>query len=214
MTESIRVIPAVLTDDPKALSKMLQQAETYTSYVQIDIMDGLFVPSHSITWKHIVEIHPHIQWEAHLMVENPAQQFIEYQKAGARKVIFHFEAAPNPDEVIKTARRLGLAVGMAVNPETDISSILPFTNSIDSILFLSVHPGFYGAKFIPEVVNKIEELRRLCPNLNLGIDGGIKENNITRISQSGVSEIFVGSAILLQLDPGESYRKLTSLAKR
>ncbi len=81
------------------------------------------------------------------MVENPAQQFVDYQKAGARKVIFHFESAPNPDEVIKTARQLELTVGLAVNPETDISSIYRLYVSLDSVSFF-LPSGFYGAKIM------------------------------------------------------------------
>jgi ribulose-phosphate 3-epimerase len=214
MTETVRVVPAILTDKPQDLKTMLEQAKTYTDYVQIDIMDGRFVPSHSITWEHIAEIRPSVKWEAHLMIENPAAQFANYQKAGAQKVIFHYEAATEPDTIINAARGLKLAVGIAVNPETTISRILPLTDRIDSVLFLSVHPGFYGAQFIPEVVNKIVELRRARPNLNLGIDGGIKENNIAPIARSGVNEIFVGSAILLQPDPGESFRRLTAIARQ
>ena len=75
-------------------------------------------------------------------------------------------------------------------------------------------PGFYGAKFIPEVLDKIIELRKAQPKLAIGIDGGIKESNVTQIAKTGVNEIFVGSAIFLQPEPGESYRKLLALAQQ
>jgi len=77
-----------------------------------------------------------------------------------------------------------------------------------------VHPGYYGAKFLPEVLEKVADLRRSRPALDIGIDGGIKENNITLISRSGVDEIFVGSAIFLQPQPGESYRRLLAQARK
>jgi ribulose-phosphate 3-epimerase len=214
MSESIRVIPAILTNDQDALEKMLLQAEKYTDYVQIDIMDGKFVPSKSITWEDMAAIRTGINWEVHLMVEKPETQLVFFQKAGAKKAIFHFEACAKPEKVISTARKLKLPLGMAVNPETPVSKILDLTDQLDSILFLSVHPGFYGAKFIPEVLDNIIELRRVKPALKIGIDGGVKETNIAKIAKSGVNEICVGSAILLQPDPGAAYHRLLDLAQR
>lgn len=214
MTRSIRVIPAVLTDDHQALKTMLQQVKDFTDYVQIDFMDGKFVPSKSISPEQIIDVPVTLKWEAHLMIEHPEKQLESFKKAGACKAIFHFEAASTPEIVIAAARNLDLAVGIAVNPETPVSSILPIIDKIDSVLFLAVHPGFYGAKFIPEVMDKIAELRRDIPEVCIGIDGGIKENNISLIAKSGVDEIFVGSAIFLQPDPGSSYRRLLYLANQ
>lgn len=213
MPKPVRVIPAILTEDPQSLKSMLAQVEAFTDYVQIDIMDGRFVPSKSITWKQIAENKPRIIWEAHLMVERPEEHLSGFKEAGASKAIFHFEAA-DPETVIAAARKLDMAVGLAVNPETPVSAVSPLLDKIDSLLLLSVHPGFYGASFIPEVLDKIAELRRISPDLRIGIDGGIKESNISLIAVKGVDEIFVGSAIFLQPDPASSYRKLLSLANR
>jgi ribulose-phosphate 3-epimerase len=212
MTKSVRVIPAILTNDPLLLQNMLQQAETFTDYVQIDIMDGHFVPSQSISWEQITGIQKEIEWEVHLMVEQPEKQLENFKIAGALKAIFHYEATYSPKRAIAIARNLGIEIGLAINPETPVSSILSLTEDIDSVLFLSVHPGFYGAQFIPGVLNKISEIRLARPTLRIGIDGGIKESNIVQISKSGVDEICVGSAIFNQPLPGESYRKLLELA--
>jgi ribulose-phosphate 3-epimerase len=214
MTKQIRVTPAVLTEDPQALKNMLKLAATFTDFVQIDVMDGKFVPSRSIGWQQIAEVPAKIKWEAHLMVEQPEKQFANFKKAGAGKVVFHYESTPDPRLAIAAARDLGLLLGIAVNPETPVSRILPLTGEVDSVLFLSVHPGFYGAKFLPEVLDKIAELRQARPDLDIGIDGGIKENNIALIARSGVNEIFVGSAIFLQPHPGDSYRRLLALARQ
>jgi ribulose-phosphate 3-epimerase len=211
MTRSIKVVPAVLTDDPKSLEAMLKQSAAFTDYVQIDIMDGKFVPSRSITWYQIKNIPAGLGWEAHLMVEQPEKHLEHFKKAGAQKVIFHFEATPHPQQVISAGRKLGIQIGLAVNPETPVTKIIPFTGELDGVLFLSVHPGYYGAKFLPEVLYKVTELRQACPEMEIGIDGGIKENNIVQVSKSGVNVIFVGSAVFLQTDPGASYRKLQSI---
>ena len=214
MTKMSRVVPAILTDDPKALEAMVRQAEAFTRYVQLDIMDGLFVPSHSISYQHLSRLPMKLDWEAHLMVQNPDKYLAGFKQAGARKVIFHYEATSSPREVISQARRLGLGVGLASNPDTPNSLILALTGIVDSVLFLSVHPGFYGSKFIPEVLDKIKELRHLCPGLEIGIDGGIKEDNIAAATRAGANDIFIGSAIFLQKNPAESYLKLNRLVEQ
>ena len=212
-TKLNRVVPAILTEDPEALEAMLRQVETFTTYAQIDIMDGRFVPSHSITWEHLSDLSIKLSWEAHLMVLHPEDQIKGFQQAGARKIVFHYEATPSPREVISTVRNLGLEVGLAVNPETPVSAILPLASEIDSVLFLSVNPGFYGSKFIPEALDKLGEFRDAQPGMEIGIDGGIKESNVTQIARSGADVIFVGSAIFLQPQPAESFRHLLSLAR-
>ena len=209
-----QVIPAILTDDPKVLETMVRQAETFTNWVQFDIMDGKFVPSQSITSKHLANLSMKLNWEAHLMVQNPENYLENLRQAGAQKVIFHYEATSSPLEVISLARELGLMVGLATNPDTPISTILPLTDKVDSVLFLSVHPGFYSQKFIPEVLDKIREFGSICPGMETGIDGGIKESNIARVAQAGSDFIYVGSAIFLQEQPEESYRRLVALVQK
>ncbi len=213
MIKTSRVVPAILTEDAKALKTMLKQSENFACYLQLDIMDGKFVPSRSVTWKQISDVDTELPWEAHLMVMEPETQVEGFKKAGARKVVFHFEATKTPRKVIAISRDLKLEVGIAINPETPVSAVLPLVDDVDSVLFLSVNPGFYGAKFIPEVLGKIVELRRSRPGIEIGIDGGIKENNIALAAQKGADVIFVGSAIFIQPDPAESFRRLNALAE-
>ena len=213
MTKFCRLVPAILTDDPKALETMVRQVETFTTYAQIDIMDGQFVPSRSITWEHLATLSIKLAWEAHLMVLHPEEHLEGFRQAGAQKVIFQYEATPSPQEVISLARNLGLGVGLAVNPETPLSAIRHLTGEVDSILLLSVNPGFYGSKFIPEVLVKVPELHRACPGLEIGMDGGINQSNIAEIAQSGVDVIYAGSAIFRQPQPGESFHHLLSLIR-
>ena len=163
MSKTIRAVPAILTDDLKALETMVRQTETFTSYAQFDIMDGQFVPSRSITSEHIAKLAMKLNWEAHLMVLNPEKCIGDFQRAGARKIVFHYEATASPQEVISLIRNLGMRAGLAVNPETAVATILPLASEVDSVLFLSVNPGFYGSQFIPEVLDKIAEFRQAQP---------------------------------------------------
>ncbi len=213
MKRPIRLVPAILTEDPKTLETMIRLAETFTDYVQVDVMDGQFVPSHSISWEEMEKLAVKLNWEVHLMVQHPEEYLEGFRRAGAQRAIFHYEAGQSPQKVIAAARTLGLEAGLAVNPETPVSAILSLIDELDSVLFLSVNPGFYGSKFIPEVMDKVVELRRIRPEIEIGIDGGIKEANITQVAKSGVNVIYVGSAVFLQPQPRESYRHLLSLAQ-
>ena len=213
MNRPIRLVPAILTEDPETLETMIRLAETFTDYVQVDVMDGQFVPSRSISWADMEGLSMKLKWEVHLMVRHPEEYLEGFRRAGAQRAIFHCEAGQSPQKVITAARSLGLEAGLAVNPETPVSAILSLVGDLDSVLFLSVNPGFYGSQFIPEVMAKVIELRRLRPEIEIGIDGGIKEANITEVAKSGVNVICVGSAVFSQPQPAESYRHLLSLAQ-
>ncbi|MFC1865456.1 ribulose-phosphate 3-epimerase [Chloroflexota bacterium] len=212
MNNPSRVVPAVLTDDAGALANMLHRAEAFADYLQIDIMDGIFVPSSSITAKQLLKLSIKTTWEAHLMVNHPQDYLEDFKSAGVERVIFHLEATKQPLEVFKLAGKLGLPVGLAVNPYTPVSAVLPFSAELCSLLFLSVNPGFYSNPFIPKVLDKIKQFRSLCPDVETGIDGGIKEDNIAMVAQTGVNYICVGSAIFMQADPAASYQRLSQLA--
>ncbi len=213
MNRPVRLVPAILTEDPKTLETMIRLAETFTDYVQVDVMDGQFVPSRSISWADMEGLPVKLNWEVHLMVQHPEEYLAGFRRAGAQRAIFHYEAGQTPQKVIAAARALGLEAGLAVNPETPVSAILSLVDEVDSVLFLSVNPGFYGSQFIPEVLAKVAELRQLRPEIEIGVDGGIKEANITEVAKSGVNVIYVGSAVFLQPQPGESYRRLLALAQ-
>jgi ribulose-phosphate 3-epimerase len=213
MSKEIRLVPAILTDDPVALGKMVLLTESFTDFAQFDIMDGRFVPSRSISCADIAALYPKISWEAHLMVLHPENHLEEFKQAGARKIVFHYEATSSPEAVIRQIRDRGMEAGVAVNPETPNESIEPLVKIVDSVLYLSVNPGYYGAPFIPEVLDKIVKFRKAHPGLSIGIDGGVKEGNIAEIAATGVNDICIGSAVFRQDDPAKSYRRLTVIAR-
>jgi ribulose-phosphate 3-epimerase len=206
-----RVVPALLTDSVPALKEMLAQAESFTDYIQIDIMDGLFVPSRSVTWQDIAGMSFSLQWDAHLMVNHPLDFIEGFHRAGAQRITFHYEALDGLEHTIASIRSLGLEVGLALKPETPVSAVMPLSDSIDTTLFLSVEPGFYGSPFLPGVLDKVKEFRAAKLGIEIGIDGGIKETNIVEVVRSGADSICVGSAVFMQKDPGQCFRYLTSL---
>lgn len=212
MVKPVQVVPAILTDEPATLEKLVRQAEGFTDYVQFDVMDGQFVPSRSVGWEDIRRVSPKLNWEVHLMVFNPENYISGFKRVGASKIIFHYEATPDPHSVIAAIRQRKLKVGLALSPDTPFSTILPLADRLDSVLFMTVHPGFYGAKFLPEVMDKIKELRVALPKMEIAVDGGVKESNISEVARAGANVICVGSAVFLQPDPAAAYRRLIALA--
>jgi len=209
-----RVVPAVLTDKTEHLERMLRRSEHFTDWVQIDIMDGLFVPSRSISVPDIASAKTGISWEAHLMVQKPMEYFDSLTAAGAKRVLVHYEAVKDEAQSIAGhIATMGMTAGLVLNPETPLSVLSDgLLAQLDSVLFMAVHPGYYGAKFIPEVLDKIDSFRRLYPEMNVGIDGGVKPDNIAKIALCGANEICVGSAVFAQEDPASAFHKLTELA--
>ncbi len=215
MSLTNRVVPAILTDSPAALVKMARSVESFTDWVQIDIMDGLFVPSHSIDASDIAASVVKIGWEAHLMVHNPEKHLLDYKRAGAKRIIVHYETVKkNAADIIENISSMGMKAGLALNPETGIGVLNDnLVSRLKTVLFMAVHPGFYGAKFIPETLDKIVEFKRRFPAVSAGIDGGVKANNIEQVARTGVNEICVGSAIFAQPDPVSAYEELSKLAR-
>jgi ribulose-phosphate 3-epimerase len=201
-------VPAILTDNVEHLRSTLTQAEEFTDYVQIDFMDGRFVPSKSVSPKEINGIGTTLTCEAHIMVKKPGQYLRDLKSFGFRRIIFHYEADSHPRALIRRIKEQGMEAGMAINPETDISGLHDFVPELDAVLFLSVNPGFYGSAFIPTVLDKIRSFREVHSSIVIGIDGGVELDNLSRIQASGVNYACVGSRIFLSDAPAKSYEEL------
>jgi ribulose-phosphate 3-epimerase len=209
----MEIVPAILTDKEQTFVDMFTRAEKYANMVQIDIMDGEFVSSKSITRQDLKGKKSSGFTEAHLMVQDPLEWIEPFKEFGAGRIIFHYEINKDKEPVIEAIKSKGLSAGMAVNPYTEIKDFLHLVKSLDMILFMSVVPGFYGAKFIPSVLTKIREFKELFPDKPIGIDGGVKLENLKEIASCGINFICVGSAILKSDNPASKYKEFTESLK-
>lgn len=207
------IIPALLTDDRDTLNWMIKTCECFCKYVHIDIMDGEFVPSRSIPPNELLNIKTSLRIEAHLMTTSPQDHIEVLLGAGVFKIIFHFEATNDPFMVIHRIRKKGIEVGMAINPATELREIEGILDHLDSLLLLSVDPGFYGSKFIPNVLDKARELKAKRPNYKIGMDGGLKLGNILMVKEAGVDMACIGSAILRSEDPKGAFLSFEEITK-
>ena len=207
------IIPAILTSDKGEFGKMINTCAEFAPYAQIDIMDGEFVPSKSISQEELASYKSPLESELHLMVEDPLSWVDAAKIFGAGRIIFHIEIKKDIGRVIDRIKEAGLSCGIALNPDTSLGSIEPWVDKIDTVLFMAVVPGFYGAKFIPEVLDRIGSFHKRYPDKKIGIDGGVKLSNVKEIYRQGVYYICVGSAIFKAPDPQKAYIQFTQAIK-
>ena len=206
-----QIIPAILTNDIQDAKQKIAQLNDLVEWVQIDVMDNIFVPNTSIQISDLRGVVTNSKLEAHLMIKNPQEVFDDCAQLEFKRVIFHFEAVNNVSEILTTMNKFDFEKGIAINPDTDIQKIIPFLDKLDVVLFMSVYPGFQNQKFIPKVLEKIKELKKISPNTKIAIDGGVKKENIKSIANAGVDDIDVGSAMFINNDPETNLEELNNL---
>jgi ribulose-phosphate 3-epimerase len=149
--------------------------------------------------------------DCHLMVDNPEHHFQQIKEAGGDSVTFHVEVADEPWKAIKAARDLGLGVGVAFNPETEVETAVEASLGADLALCMSIHPGYSGQEFLPDSLWRIARLRKQLPSsLYVQVDGGITEENISDVRKVGADLIVAGSAIFGMEDLPRAYRRLVN----
>ncbi len=195
---TISIVPSILAADLGRLQEEVKTLEGHADWIQVDVMDGHFVPNLTFGAPVMKCIKTSIPLDIHLMVSNPAARLQEFLDIGARHITFHAEAVTKTDDrlqVIADIRKGGATAGIAINPETRIEAIDDVMDEVDLVLIMSVHPGFGGQTFIPEVLDKVRHIRLSHPKLLIQIDGGIDSSTAVLAREAGVSAIVAGSSI-------------------
>ncbi|MEK9152504.1 MAG: ribulose-phosphate 3-epimerase [Patescibacteria group bacterium] len=170
--------------------------------LHIDVMDGEFV--HDTTWANpgiIHELAPGLAFEAHLMVANPEHAVPLWIAAGSSRVIYHKESTNRDHLILASSPSDTKKLGIAINPETPVSTITPFLDDIGMILVMSVNPGLSGQAFQDIAIDKIRELKKIKPGLVVGVDGGVKPENVRALREAGADMVVATSALTELPDP-------------
>lgn len=193
------IAPSLLKCDFGNLHREVQLLEEARAPVlHLDVMDGHFVPNLSYGPPVIecVRQLTRLPLDAHLMISDPARYLDDYLSAGCDLITFHIEAEPEPTELLRRIRAGGAAAGLALNPGTPVSALLPFAAECDLILVMSVQPGFGGQKFQPQAVEKLRQLRADIPEtVLLSVDGGIGVETIGSTAAAGAQLFVTGSSV-------------------
>ena len=200
--KKIQISPSILSADFSQLGKEIKRLEEGgADYIHVDVMDGHFVPNLTIGPPVIKALKKNcsIKFDVHLMI-SPVHKYIEaYSNAGADIITIHPEATDDLTASISKIKELKKKVGVSLNPETKVSVIKDYLNQIDLVLIMSVNPGFGGQKFMPEVLEKIKELKDIQKKQNIDfdieIDGGINFENSKIAIEAGANILVSGTTI-------------------
>jgi len=195
-----KLSPSLLSADFGNLEAEISQLDpTLADYLHLDVMDGRFVPNITIgpfIVKAIKKL-TNIPLDVHLMIVEPEKYLKDFIDAGADILTVHVEASTHLQRNLQVIRQLGAKAGVSLNPATPLSSIENVLPDLDLILLMTVNPGFGGQKFIPKMMDKIRDCRKLIGNfpIDLEVDGGVKFDNIADLEKAGANVFVSGSGI-------------------
>jgi len=205
--KKIQISPSILSADFSQLGSEIKKLEQGgADLIHVDVMDGHFVPNLTIGPPVIKNLRKYtkLPFDVHLMI-SPVHKYIEnYAEAGADIITIHPEATDNLKESINLIKKFGKKVGVSLNPKTEIQTLLDEIANIDLVLVMSVNPGFGGQKFMPEVLDKIKELKKIKDDgkyhFDIEVDGGINFSNSKIVLEAGANILVSGTTVFKEND--------------
>ena len=210
-----KIAPSILSADFSRLGEEVRAVEEAgADVIHVDVMDGHFVPNITIgplVVEGLRKLTP-LPLDVHLMIEKPERYVEAFARAGSSWITFHAEVCSRLRQMIKKVRQLNVRPGVVLNPATSLKTLYPILEEIDLVLLMSVNPGFAGQSFIPSTLKKTERLRKIIDqnhySLEIEVDGGIKAENIGKVSKAGGDIFVLGTGIFKTKDYGETIRRL------
>ena len=199
-----QILPSLLAADFGRLADEILRAEASgAEALHLDVMDAHFVPNLSFGPDVVAlaaRTAPGFYRNVHLMMTRPDLYLEAFAKAGAQTIQIHVEADCDIHTELKRIRAMGLRNAIVINPETPAEHLFPYLDEIDEVLVMTVHPGYGGQKFIEDCMPKVETLRRMRPNLDIMVDGGINAETALIAAKAGANQFVAGSYLFKQAD--------------
>jgi len=215
----VEIAPSILAANFARLGEEVRTVEEAgADVIHVDVMDGHFVPNISIGIPVVASLRKatRLPLDVHLMIEHPEAYIEGFIRAGADRVLVHQEATVHLDRALAMIREHGAQAGAAINPATPVAMLAEVLDKVDTVLVMSVNPGFGGQKFIPAAYEKIRQLNQLRARYNAGfrieVDGGVDLENTASLAQAGANTFVAGTSIFHTSDPAAATRELRKLA--
>jgi ribulose-phosphate 3-epimerase len=215
----IEIAPSLLAADLANIASEVRKVELVGAPVlHFDVMDGHFVPNISMGVPVLASLRKatKLPLDVHLMIEGPGEFVETFAKAGADRILVHQEATDQLDRVLTQVRELKVESGAVINPATPVATLSEVLNRVDTVLVMSVNPGFGGQSFIPGTYAKIRELKELRSRYNyafrIEVDGGVGLENAAELVRAGADTLVAGTSIFHTPDPGAAFQKMRDLA--
>src|SRR5450631_2741446 len=215
----VEIAPSILASNFAKLGEEVRIVEEAGAEVlHVDVMDGHFVPNLSLGIPIVAALRKatRLPLDVHLMIENPELFIEEFIRAGASRVLVHQEATVHLDRALAMIREHGAEAGAVINPATPVAMLSEVLDKVDTVLVMSVNPGFGGQKFIRGALEKIRQLNqwrtRYNASFRIEVDGGVDLGNIAELAQAGTNTFVAGSSIFHASDPAGATRQLRKLA--
>lgn len=207
----LKIAPSLLAADFAHLAKAVRSVEKAgCDLLHIDVMDGHFVPTITVGPLIVQAIRgiTRLPLDVHLMIERPENYISHFAKAGADHITVHAEACPqNLGEALRMIRDQGARCGVSLVPSTPLTPIMKYLGELDMVLLMTVNPGFGGQAFMPEVLSKVKELRKIYDR-DIEVDGGINKHTCVEAVRAGANVLVAGTAIFGAADVKEAIRDL------
>jgi ribulose-phosphate 3-epimerase len=215
----IEIAPSILASNFARLGEEIHTVEQAgADVIHVDVMDGHFVPNISIGIPVVESLRKatRLPLDVHLMIERPEEYIEDFVRAGATRVLVHQEATVHLDRALSMIREHGAEAGAAINPATPVLMLSDVLDKLDTVLVMSVNPGFGGQKFIRGALEKIRQLNqwrtRYNASFRIEVDGGVDLGNVAELAQAGANSFVAGSSIFHASDPAGATRQLHKLA--
>ena len=204
----LSVVPAIIAGTQEELDQMLSKVIDSTDRIMLDIMDGVIVKTRSLNFDFKLPSGP--EYEVHLMVENPLD-YVNMLNEKVTRVIIHAETVTKIDSAVRIVRKKGMEVYIALNPETNVSILKDVLYLIDGVLVMTVNPGRYGAKFIPDALDKVRKIRSWSNIIPIEVDGGMNQETAKMAIDAGATVIASGSYIMKSEDVEFAIKQLVDI---